>query len=232
MPEPTPIYKGVLDINSTSARQGRSEGYYLAGGSWDDAAAQLQVIAKLRASLLGRDAEVSYAVVSQAGGNRRSQCVLTSPITGGLGVLWDDEVYTESALNSQSPTNTLRFRQGTDDRDYVMRQLCCIPDGLINASKYQGETVPNTVDLGVYDTPIALADVNLGTQTLWTYGTSITGVTTHHTWQTMLRWYLRVVHQYTLYAKPYEGLTYTNKAWKLLAFRGVGRAKLGRPILR
>lgn len=235
LPDFANMFRGVIVINATAAREGKTEKVVLAGASYDEAASQLEKIAQTRAMILGRDAEVSYASVAAYGTPRAAQAVISNPIQGGLGVIWDDAQYREDDLNTNNPGATLRMRQETTDRENIMRQLVCVPDAFINASKYVGSPTPDVVDLGAYTTATTVSDIVLPTQTLWTFGDPVAGVTTHITWQNALKLYLKALHHFTVFLKKTTseaGITLTKKPWTRLVYRGVGRVRLGRPILR
>lgn len=226
------FFSGVIDINSTFARESRSESYLMAADNWDDAALQLNSLALTRAAILGRDCEVSYASVALWGAGRAAQCVLASPVPGGLGILWDDAAYLESDLNSNHPSTTLRIRQETFGRQNITRHLVGIPDGLINAAKYIGGVTPGVLDISGYDTVVTPSSLTLPTQTLWTYGDPIAGVTTHILWPAALKMYLKALHNFTWWGKLTAPSVATGANWKAMHYRGVGRVKMGRPILR
>lgn len=216
-----------------------SEFYIMKNSGFATVTADAKCLALWRAALLGRDVRLDVAVVVQKGPAKTSRFALVNPVFGSTGVKFDETLTRESATRMNTSGDGLQLRFETTANRHADRMLKGMPDGWINAEKYNSDLPPtDQVDFGDYT--VSMANTELPGTLIYEFAKSPAYTSTQLSnnfvnYETALKKFFKAVYNFTTsrYKEIVDNVwtgNYTPDAWRAFIYRYASSRTVGDPF--
>jgi hypothetical protein len=234
-----------LVISIRGKKREFNEKYWLSGTTWALCRTQAKHIVRARAGLLGRDALVPYAYISQPGKTTSAECVQATPLPGGIGVKYlTADGWSAQSVKCNTLSSGLFFRMESEEgvtlgKRRVNRLFRGIPDAIVGSDQYLLSNPIDSPTITIAPTAPTLDDTTIVPIKLWPDDLVDTtpAMTGMVKWQDMLDKFLSLIFHFTVFATPdavstsEDYQTYQSLNWREFMYRGIRDNVPGRPSL-